>query len=93
MVWHAGFLYKLKSYGISGQVFSITSSFLNTRQLQVVLDGKLFKEYPVKAGALQGSILDHTLFLLYINGLPVYVICNIVIYADDTACYFKCDHE
>ena len=30
-VWHASFLYKLKSYGISGQIFSLISSFLSNR--------------------------------------------------------------
>ena len=39
-VWHAGLLHKLKSYGISGQIFGLISSFLSNRQLQVVLDGK-----------------------------------------------------
>ena len=29
--WHAGLLYKLRSYGISGQIFGLTSSFLNNR--------------------------------------------------------------
>ena len=29
--------------------------------------------------------------LLYINGLPDDVICNIAIYADDTTLYSKCD--
>ena len=32
-VWHAGLLHKLKSYGISGQIFSLISSFLSNRQL------------------------------------------------------------
>ena len=32
-VWHAGLLHKLKSYGISGQIFGLTSSFLSNRQL------------------------------------------------------------
>ena len=27
--WHAGLLYTRKSYGISGQIFGLTSSFLN----------------------------------------------------------------
>ena len=32
-VWHAGLLHKLKSYGISGQIFGLISSFLSNRRL------------------------------------------------------------
>ena len=88
-VWHAVLLHKLKPYGISGQIFGLISSFLNNRQLQVVLEGKSSQEYPVNAGVPQGSILGPALFLLYINDLPDDVICNIVIYADDTTLYSK----
>ena len=90
-VWHAGLLHKLKSYGISGQIFGLISFFLSNRQLRVVLDGKSSQEYPVNAGVPQGSILGPTLFLLYINDLPDDVICNIAIYADDTTLYSKCN--
>ena len=90
-VWHAGLLHKLKSYGISGQIFGHISSFLSNRWLRVVLDGKSSQESPVNAGVPQGSILGPTLFLLYINDLPDHVICNIAIYADDTTLYSKCD--
>ena len=90
-VWHTGLLHKLKSYGISGQIFGLISSFLSNRQLQVVLDGKSSQEYPVNVGIPQGSILGPTLFLLYINDLPDDVICDIAIYPDDTTIYFKCD--
>ena len=90
-VLHAGLLHKLKSYGISGQIFGIISSFLSNRQLQVVLDGKSSQEYTVNAGVLQGSIFGPTLFLLHINDLPDDVICNIAIYADDTTLYSKCN--
>ena len=90
-VWHAGLLYKLKSYGISGQIFGLISSFLSNRRFPVVLDGKSSQEYPVNAGVPQGSILGPTLFLLYINDLPDDVICDIAIYADDTTLYSKCD--
>ena len=86
-----GLLQKLKSYGISDQTFGLISSFLINRQLQVVLDGKSSQEYPVNVGVVQGSILGHTFFLLYINDLPDNVICDISIYADDTTVYSKCD--
>ena len=56
-VWHAGLLHKLKSYGISGQIFGLISSFLSNRWLRVVLDGKSSQEYPVNAGIPQRSIL------------------------------------
>ena len=32
-VWHAGLLYRLTSYGFSGQVFGLISSFLTNRRL------------------------------------------------------------
>ena len=32
-VWHTGLLHKLKSYGISGQIFGLISSFLSNRWL------------------------------------------------------------
>ena len=90
-VWHAGLLHKLKSYGISGQIFGLISSFRSNRRLQVVLNGKSSQEYPVSAGVPQRSILGPTLFLLYINDLPDDVMCNIAIYADDRTLYSKCD--
>ena len=90
-VWHAGLLHELKSYGISGQIFSLISSFLSNIRLWVVLDGKSSQEYPVNAGVPQGSILGPTLFLLYINDPPDDVICDTAIYADDTALYSRCD--
>ena len=37
------------------------------------------------------AILGQSLFLLHINGLPDDVVCNIAIYACDTALYSKCD--
>ena len=59
-VWHAGLLYKLKSYGISGQIFGLISSCLSNRWHGVVLDGKSSQEYSVNAGVPQGSILGAT---------------------------------
>ena len=77
-VLHAGLLHKLKSYGISGHIFGLISSFLSNRWIQVVLDGKCWQEYSVNAGVPQGSILG-----VYINDLPDGVICYFATYADD----------
>ena len=84
-VWHAGLLHKLRSNGISGQIFGLTSSFLSDRRLWGALDGKSSQEYPVNAAVPQSSILGPTLSLLYINDLPDDAICDIAIYVD------KCD--
>ena len=56
-VWHAGLLHKLKSYGISGQIFGLISSFLSNRRLQVVLDGKSSQEYQLIQEFLKAPFL------------------------------------
>ena len=68
-------------------MFGLLFSFLNNRQLRVVVVGKSSQEYPVIAGVPQGSILAPTLFLLCINNLSDDVICDIAVYADDTTLF------
>ena len=57
----------------------------------MVLNGKSPQDHPVNGRVPQGSFLGPTFFLLYINDLPDDVICDIVIYADDTTLYSKYD--
>ena len=57
----------------------------------MVLDEKSLQGYSANAGVSWESIPGLTLFLPDINDLPDDVICNIVIYTDDTAFYSKCD--
>ena len=52
-----------------------------------VIDG--FKWFWMES--VHGSILGPTLFLVYISDFPDDVICDIVIYADDSTLYSKCD--
>ena len=84
------FFTNLRFYGILGQIFGLISSFLNNRQLRVVLDVKYLQEYPVNARASQGFILGSIISLIYINDLPSGFIKNIAVCADDSTLYSKC---
>ena len=39
-VWHEGLLYKLKSMGISGELFKLLENYLTARFQKVVLNGQ-----------------------------------------------------
>ena len=56
-VWHVGLLHKLRSCGISGQIFGLISSFLSNRRLHVVLDGNSSQESPINARVPKGPFL------------------------------------
>ena len=55
--WHASLLHKLKSYGISGQIFSHISFFLNNRRLWMVLDKSLHKNFQLMLEILKAPFL------------------------------------
>ena len=58
-----------------------------------IIKSENFEDFKKKflSNLVHSSILHPTLFLLYINDLPVNFICNIAIYGDDTTLYSKCD--
>ena len=56
-VSHAGLLRKLKSYGISGPIFGLISSFLSNRQLRVVLGGRSSQNIQLILEFLKGPFL------------------------------------
>ena len=68
-VWHEGFLFKLKSAGVSRSLLTWFSDYLTDRKQWVVLPGVNSFWTSVKAGVTQGSILGLLPFLLYINGM------------------------
>ena len=74
-LWHAGLLHKIDSYGVSGQICGLISSFLSNRWLHMVLNEKSSWEHPVNSRVSQGTILGPTLSLLHINYIPDDVIC------------------
>ena len=48
------------------------------------MNNKTSKLLPLAYGVPQGSILGPILFSIYINGISEIVLCNVVLYADDT---------
>ena len=97
-VWHAGLLHKLKSYGVSGQIFGPIFSFLSNRLLRVILDGKSSQEYPVNIEFAQGSNLCPTFyytlmtFLLMLSvillSMPMIVLSTLIVIR-----YLICDNS
>ncbi len=86
-VWHDGLIFKLKSYGVTGPLLSLTQNFLTDRYQRVVLNGKTSEWKQINAGVPQGSILGPLFFLIYINDLPVNLESKPKIFADDTSLF------
>ena len=64
-------------------------SYLSGRYQNVCVDSKLSEPLGIHSGVPQGSILGpaHSIFLLFINDLPLALKNNIGIYADDSTLY------
>ena len=86
-VWHDGLIYKLKRCGVSGQLLSLTQSFLMDRKQRTVLNGQSSNWGDISAGVPQGFILGPLFFLVYINDPTADLKCNVKLFADDTSLF------
>ena len=86
-VWHKGLIYKLRWFGVSGNLLSLIQNFLANRRQRTLLNGKTSNWGTISAGVPQGSILGPIFFLICINDLPENMKCSIKLFADDASLF------
>ena len=88
-VCHIGLLFKLKAYGVDGELLSLLENYLENRTQRVVLNGQNTEWREINSGVPQGYVLGPLLFLIYINDLPDGITSICKIFADDTSLFSK----
>ena len=83
-VWHKGLTYRLTQY-LPKQYFQILESYITDRYFKVKQEEAYLELKKIRAGELQGSVLDPALYLLYTCDIPTIEIGTIATFADDTA--------
>ena len=87
--WHEGLIFKLKQFGVSGNLLNLLSNYLSDRYQRVVLNGQESDWEKINAGVPQGSVLGPLLFLVYINDLIDGISSNIKLFADDSSLFTR----
>ena len=86
-VWHNGLLRKLIEYKIPDCFIAFLNSYLKSRQFQVDVDNHLSREFDIKSGVPQGSLIGPKIFNIYIDDMPRQPNVETAVYADDRIYY------
>ena len=81
---HQRLLEKLKDFGIKGKLRRWLEGFLVSRKITVGVRGAFSQLLAVLSGVPQGSVIGPLLFLLFVNELPMWIINELRMFADDT---------
>ena len=82
-------LTKLHQAGITGKILNWIKSFLQHREMRVVVNGHCSSSTQVTSGVPQGFVIGPLLFLIYVNDLPDWIKSEMRMFADDTKIWKK----
>jgi hypothetical protein len=90
-VWHKGLLFKLQTYGITGNLFYWFKSYLSDRKQKVIYKNISSPSNYVNAGVPQCSVLGPLLSLIYVNDVSDNMsMCRL--FADDNSIQYPSDN-
>ena len=90
---HSLLVHKIHQYGIRDKVNSWIKSCLSGRNQTVVVEGVNSSQVDVDSGIPQGSVLEPSLFIFYINDLQDRMRSTVRLFADDTIAYLTITSE
>ena len=88
-VWREGLLFKLKTYGVKGELLHLLRNYLHERNQRVVFHVHISSSELIKSEVPQSSPRGPRLFLIYINDLPDNIQSTCKIFADDTSLFSR----
>ena len=80
-------IFKIKSFGSSGDLLELIENFRSNRFQRVVLNGQTTEWEKINAGMPPGSILGSLFFLIYINDLTDGTSSIAKLFVDDTSLF------
>ena len=86
-IWLPGLIFKIKSFGTSGDLLELIKNFLSNRFQRVVLSGQMSEWGKINAGVPQSSILGLLFFLIYINDLTDGISSIVKLFAHGTSLF------
>lgn len=86
-VSHDGLLYKLVQIGIGGRMLQALRDYFKNRTFQIVIGNTFSRQFYIKRGVPQGSILSTLGYNIYTSDVPKVKEVNSSEFADDTAFY------